>query len=822
MASSEGQSPEAIAKFVGLSVHEVVLLIRDFNERGLAILDRAALPADPEVIPPPEVPEPTPSAEPVKEPEAVRVSRLERVNAAFFRIKGRVLEITQNLIGMILWMWLALAGIILGKWLAFRRWREPPTPDADMPAMPRTRSVVQPATTPPKPSRFSGIKSEALRFLAYINFMSLFRRIRGRAQGNADQERLELDRPRRTSLLGTGEIRSRVYILRESFYSHRRLQLVVLLLALFFILGGTGTAVYFNRAYKAQKEVQKSVKVMANASSYRSNGVEITIEGIREQRVEEVLDYVAPGEAHSTFKTSINVGGQPDTQTTICRQTLVVVAAQTRYEFCQEEGNEDEQWKAQTVAADFLLGPQAQPWRRLDWIRKVTEETGILAEINGEKTRVFLGSIDKVREANFRFGNIKENPEADPQIVGQWERFVAGAVVSVKAWVREEDGFIARFVMASEFITVDGVTQTKQIDYTFSKFNALEPIAAPDTSVIPIVKDVTDDEEPEPGQGSGQEPGAGGSQQPTTEPGSGSQPGGEPPRDTLFDTSKEAVINGKVFRLEIADNEEGRSQALTGRESLDQNSAMLLVFDAEEFQTYWMKDMIIPIDIVSLDGNRKVVDITSMQPQPQIPDFALRTHKTLFPARYALAMNAGRAAEAGITVGATLELRAASGGAAVPDPTPVPAQPTPVPGQPTTVPAQPTTAPGPGGTQPFLPTVAIINGQSFRLEVADTQEKQAQGLADRDSMDQDSGMLFVFGTEEPRLFWMKGVIFPLDIIFMDTSRTIVEITTMQSQTFVPDYALRQHQSQPARYALEINAGLAEQFGLAVGMVVDFQ
>jgi len=69
---------------------------------------------------------------------------------------------------------------------------------------------------------------------------------------------------------------------------------------------------------------------------------------------------------------------------------------------------------------------------------------------------------------------------------------------------------------------------------------------------------------------------------------------------------------------------------------------------------------------------------------------------------------------------------------------------------------------------------------------------------------------------------MKGVIFPLDIIFMDTSRTIVEITTMSSTVFVPNYALRQHQSPPVRYALEINAGLAEQSGLAVGMVVDFQ
>ena len=82
MASSEGQSPEAIARLVGLSVQEVVFLIQDFNQRGLAIVDRFVLPTELEVTPAAEVPEPTPPAE--EEPEAPRVPRLERVNAAFF------------------------------------------------------------------------------------------------------------------------------------------------------------------------------------------------------------------------------------------------------------------------------------------------------------------------------------------------------------------------------------------------------------------------------------------------------------------------------------------------------------------------------------------------------------------------------------------------------------------------------------------------------------------------------------------------------------------------------------------------------------------
>ena len=82
LASSEGQSPEAIARLVGFSVQEVVFLIQDFNQRGLSIMDGFVLPTELEVTPAAEVPEPTPAAE--EESEAPRVPRLERVNAALF------------------------------------------------------------------------------------------------------------------------------------------------------------------------------------------------------------------------------------------------------------------------------------------------------------------------------------------------------------------------------------------------------------------------------------------------------------------------------------------------------------------------------------------------------------------------------------------------------------------------------------------------------------------------------------------------------------------------------------------------------------------
>ena len=91
-----------------------------------------------------------------------------------------------------------------------------------------------------------------------------------------------------------------------------------------------------------------------------------------------------------------------------------------------------------------------------------------MAEIDGEVTRVYVGSIDKVREASFRLGDVKNDPEVDREVRDEWQGFVDQATLSIKAWVREKDGLIARFVMSSEHVTVKGITQKKQIDYTFS------------------------------------------------------------------------------------------------------------------------------------------------------------------------------------------------------------------------------------------------------------------------------------------------------------------------------------------------------------------
>lgn len=117
-----------------------------------------------------------------------------------------------------------------------------------------------------------------------------------------------------------------------------------------------------------------------------------------------------------------------------------------------------------------------------------------------------------------------------------------------------------------------------------------------------------------------------------------------------------------------------------------------------------------------------------------------------------------------------------------------------------------------------------IGSQKFRLWVADDAGEQEQGLmhvtADRMSALEDGterGMLFVFDHERILSFWMKNTIIPLDIAYVDQDGIIVSIYTM-----VPlDVRHNQYASaRPARFAIEVNAGVYERFGIAEGDKLD--
>ena len=97
------------------------------------------------------------------------------------------------------------------------------------------------------------------------------------------------------------------------------------------------------------------------------------------------------------------------------------------------------------------------------------------------------------------------------------------------------------------------------------------------------------------------------------------------------------------------------------------------------------------------------------------------------------------------------------------------------------------------------------------IEIADNDYETETGLMYRTTMKDTQGMLFAFEREEPRYFYMKNTQIPLDIIYIDAKFRIVSFakrTIPMDETSLPSNA-------PAKYVLEVNAGLSDRWGLEV-------
>jgi uncharacterized membrane protein (UPF0127 family) len=114
--------------------------------------------------------------------------------------------------------------------------------------------------------------------------------------------------------------------------------------------------------------------------------------------------------------------------------------------------------------------------------------------------------------------------------------------------------------------------------------------------------------------------------------------------------------------------------------------------------------------------------------------------------------------------------------------------------------------------QPALDIDTSHGPQHFTVEVVTTPEEQAHGLMFRKTLAPDAGMLFAFGGDAPRAFWMKNTILPLDMIFIRSTGEIVAI----AEHTVP-YSLRTiAPHEPAAAVLELNAGTVERLGIKRG------
>lgn len=104
-------------------------------------------------------------------------------------------------------------------------------------------------------------------------------------------------------------------------------------------------------------------------------------------------------------------------------------------------------------------------------------------------------------------------------------------------------------------------------------------------------------------------------------------------------------IGSVTYTLEIAANDAQRARGLMFRDQMPAEHGMIFIFDDEQVRSFWMKNTRIPLDIIYLSDQGKVVSIKSMKP------FDEKSVSSEFPARFAIELNAGQAQRCGILPG---------------------------------------------------------------------------------------------------------------------------------------------------------------------------
>ena len=120
------------------------------------------------------------------------------------------------------------------------------------------------------------------------------------------------------------------------------------------------------------------------------------------------------------------------------------------------------------------------------------------------------------------------------------------------------------------------------------------------------------------------------------------------PADSLV----ELRVGPATFRVEVAATPAARQQGLMFREELGLREGMLFVFDRTEVRSFWMRNTPLPLSIAYIDERGVIVHITDMEPYSEAPV------SSRFPARYALEVNRGAFADAGVRVGDRVEIPA--------------------------------------------------------------------------------------------------------------------------------------------------------------------
>lgn len=111
-------------------------------------------------------------------------------------------------------------------------------------------------------------------------------------------------------------------------------------------------------------------------------------------------------------------------------------------------------------------------------------------------------------------------------------------------------------------------------------------------------------------------------------------------------------------------------------------------------------------------------------------------------------------------------------------------------------------------------TKLVIKDVEIIAEVVDEPSEISKGLSGRDSLEEKNGMYFDLGERKIATFWMKGMLFPIDIIWIDDGKIVylVKNASVPTENNIPTFT----SDKPATYVLEVNSGFVNKYNIKIG------